>query len=124
VKNHVVVAGMSLVALFSSGCDWAQDRLRTCGHLTVELRVDRQNRFPAHIAIDGEDFSEASFLQPGQTRRITTCVEKGDRVFFRAEESGQVSHGANCVYSRNRQEAEYTTARVVLYPNQLACENW
>jgi hypothetical protein len=122
--RFAVVACLLAVAVATPGCDWVQDRFRTCGHVTVEMRVDRQNRFEAHVAAHEEEFSAATLLQPGQSRRIALCLERGDRVRFRSEQFGAVNRVSTCVYSKNRIEAEFTTVRVVLYPDQLACENW
>lgn len=119
-----LASALILSTLSLPGCNWVQDRFRECGHVTVEMTNDRQNRFAAHIAAEEEDWSSETLLQPGQSRRIAVCVERGDRKRFRSMQDGAVNHVVNCVSTLARYELEFTTSRVVLYPNQLACENW
>jgi hypothetical protein len=114
----------ALCALTATACDWAEDRLKTCKDQSVELRNEDPERRSASILVEDERESDATRLQPGQTRRVVVCVERGDAKRFRALHEGTVLGVANCVVSRASYEYEATLVRVVWDARGLVCENW
>lgn len=115
----------ALLALASSvGCDWVQDRFRSCGHLQVDLVNSEQAIEQVSILAEGEQPTAERVLASGSSRRLLLCVERGDAKRFRAMRGGDVLAIANCVVSRARYEYEATVARVVWDARGLVCENW
>jgi hypothetical protein len=115
---------IALGALAAPGCDWAEDRLKTCKDQAVELRNEDPERRAASILVEDERESDATRLQTGQTRRVSVCVERGDSKRFRALHEGTVLGVANCVVSRAAWEYEATLVRVTWDARGLVCENW
>jgi hypothetical protein len=114
----------ALLLLAAPGCGWVEDRLKTCKDQSVELRNEDPERRAASILVEDERESDATRLQPGQTRRVSVCVERGDSKRFRALHEGTVLGVANCVVSRAAYEYEATVVRVTWDARGLACENW
>jgi hypothetical protein len=114
----------ALCALAGQGCDWAEDRVKTCKDLSVELRNEDAERRAASILVDDERESDATRREPGQARRVVVCVERGDSRRFRALHEGTVLGVANCVVSRASYEYEATLVRVTWDARGLVCENW
>lgn len=121
-RLSAVAAG--LAALLAGGCDYVQDRLRSCGHLQVDLVNSEQSLGPVSLFAEGEIASAAGLLESGASRRLLLCVERGDAKRFRALRGAETLAVANCVVSRARYEYEATVARVVWDPRGLVCENW
>ena len=114
-----------VVALVGSGCDFIDDRLRTCGSLRVDVANSMQNLDPIHIASEDESFSENTLLPPGASRRLILCVERGDRHQFRAMQTdGNIVAVATCVVSKGRYEYESSVARIEWGPGGFRCQNW
>jgi hypothetical protein len=107
-----------------AGCDWIQDRFRTCGHVDVELQNSEQSLGPVAIMAEGEVTSDQFLLASGASRRMSLCVERGDAKRFRVVRAGETVAQANCVVSRARNEYEFTVMRVVWDARGLVCENW
>jgi len=105
-------------------CDSLQDRLRTCGHLQIELVNDDQAIGPVSILAEDEQPFPEAVLASGTSRRRLFCVERGDAKRFRVVRGGDTIAVANCVVSRARYEYESTVSRVVWDPRGLVCENW
>ena len=114
----------ALIGLLAAGCDFLQDRLRSCGHMQVDLLNSQQSIEPVSILAEGEQPFPEAVLASGAARRIVVCVERGDAKRFRAVRGGDTLAIANCVVSRARYEYETTVARVVWDPRGLSCENW
>jgi len=114
------------LALLAPGCDWVQDRFRSCGHLQVDLANSMQTSDSVHVLAEEERAVEATLLVSGSSRRILLCVERGDAKRFRAltADGQQTLAVSNCVVSRGRYEYEAAVSRVVWYTDGLACENW
>ena len=104
--------------------EWAEDRARACDVVQIDLVNRSLVAEPVNIAIEGEPFANANLLLAGQTRRLTECVEEGDRRRFRAGRGGVTLDDANCVVSREAHELEFEVARVVWDVEELYCENW
>jgi hypothetical protein len=84
-----------------------------------------QTLTPIHIAVENEDFSEATLLAPGTSRRMVLCVERGDRKRFRAmQPDGNIVAVVTCVVSKGRYEYESSVARVEWGPDGLRCQSW
>jgi len=113
-----------VAALATCGCDYLEDRFRTCGQLRVDLVNSQQTRLPVHIAAEGEPFSDQTLLAAAGSRRLVLCVERGDRERFRAMRDGAVLDTVTCVVSRSREENEGVIARVLWAPGGFLCENW
>lgn len=113
-----------LLASWCAGCGFVQDRLRSCGHMQVDLINSDQSLGAVSILAEGEGPSAATLLEPGASRRLLLCVERGDAKRFRSLRGGDTLAVANCVVSRARYEYEAVVARVVWDARGLSCENW
>ena len=109
--------------LMTLRCDSLQDRLRTCGHLQIDLVNDDQSINPVSILAEDEQPFPEAVLASGTSRRRLFCVERGDAKNFRTVRGGDTIAVANCVVSRARYEYESTISRVVWDPRGLVCEN-
>ncbi len=119
-----VVAGAGAVVLPLPGCDTIQDRFRECRHVTVELRTDRQAVVGANLIAENEAVTAATFVAPGDSRRIELCVERGDRKRFLAFRDSRPVAQATCTVSFSKTGAETARPQVVLQPAGLACLDW
>jgi len=122
-------AALLALALGAGGlsCNSLESRLKTCRDLRVELVNALPSEGAVHIAIDGEGLSTTTLLPAvagGSTRSLEVCVERGDRKRFRAAYGDSVVATATCVVSRNTQELQSATARVVWSNQGLRCEGW
>lgn len=106
------------------GCDWVQDRFRSCGHVRVELVNGEQSLGPVAILAEHEAYFDEAVLPSNASRGMQLCVERGDAKRFRVVRAGETVAQSNCVVSRSRQELESTVFRVVWDPRGLVCENW
>jgi hypothetical protein len=121
-------AAAAACAASLAGCglvDPLDDRLKTCRDARVDLVNSQQTLGPVHLAAEEEVFSEATWLPSGASRRITLCLERGDRKGFRAgDRGGAVLAAATCVAERTSSAYESTVVRVVWTPAGLLCEGW
>ena len=117
-------AALTPLLLALPGCDWVQDRFRTCGHVRVELVNGEQSLGPVAILAEHEAYFDEAVLASGASRGMQLCVERGDAKRFRTVRAGETVAEANCVVSRSRHELESTIFRVVWDPRGLVCENW
>jgi hypothetical protein len=123
-------AALAVLALGAGGlsCNSLEGRLKTCRDLRLQLVNALPSEGPVHIALDGEQLSNDVTLLPatpgGSTRELQVCVERGDRKRFRAAYGTRVVATATCVVSRNTQELQSATARVVWRNEGLLCEGW
>lgn len=125
---RIGVARVLLAAAFllpaGPGCDWLEDRFRTCRDQSVDLRNEDPERRALSILVEDETETDATRLQAGQVRRTSVCVERGDSKRFRALREGTVLAVASCVVSRAASEYEATVVRVTWDGRGLLCENW
>jgi hypothetical protein len=121
-SRRTLLVGSILVT--AGGCDWIQDRFRSCGHMSIDLVNSDQSIDPITILQESEQKAPELLLASGSSRRITQCVERGDVKRFRALRGDTPVAVANCAVSRARYEYETTLARVVWDPRGLVCENW
>lgn len=106
------------------GCEYVNDRFRTCKDLAIDLVNSQQNREPVNLIAEDETFTADNLLAEGTSRRRILCVERGDRKRFRAARNGEVLGVANCVVSKAAFQYEVGSARVVWGPTGFSCENW
>jgi hypothetical protein len=112
-------------ALASAACDLVDDltnRFKTCQDASVVLLNSEQTLGPVHIAGPGEAFTSENLLESGFSRRISLCLERGDRKMFRAGSNGEVVGTATCVAERARYEG--VIPRVVWGPGGFSCQGW
>jgi hypothetical protein len=114
---------LAAALLSSTACDWLEDRLKTCEDVRTDLVNGYPTFGPIHIAGPDEPFSEATYLLPGASRRITVCLERGDRKKFRAAQADQETVDVvHCVALRATYEDE--VLRVFWNGRGLACVGW
>jgi hypothetical protein len=124
-RLHLAVSVLAVLAHGSCNLlDWAQDRTRNCERLSIDLVNRSLVALPVNIAPDSEPYGDVNLLRAGQTRRISECVEEGNRKRFRAGRGGVTLDIANCVVAREDFQREFETARVVWDVERLYCENW
>jgi len=116
------IAPVLAAALLSPGCNWVDDRFKTCEDAFVDLVNGPQSRTAIDIVPEGEDAGPQTFLEPGQTRRIGACLSKGDRKGFRAIDRQEVLARTICVASRSSYEAHPVEVR--WGPGGLVCSGW
>jgi len=122
-------SALLVVALGAGGlaCNSLDNRLKTCNDVRVDLVNGLPSEGPVHIAQEGEALSNDVTLLPavsGSTRRISACLERGDRLRFRAAYGNVVVATATCVVSHSTEELESLTFRVVWSNQGLLCEGW
>jgi hypothetical protein len=117
VLTLAVAAGLA-----GAGCDWLGDRFKTCQDAFVDLVNGDQSREAVDIVADGEDPGPQTPLEPGQARRVSYCLSKGDRRGFRVLREGVVLADAVCVASRSTYEGRAVQVR--WGPAGLACSGW
>lgn len=118
----VVAAAALASGLATAACDWAGDRFETCQDAFADLVNGDQSRAAIDLVAEDEDPGPQTRLQPGQTRRVTYCLSKGDRRGFRVLQDGVVLDQAVCVASRSSYEGEAVEVR--WGPGGLACAGW
>jgi hypothetical protein len=123
-RSRTVALLLACGSFFDSGCDWIQDRFRSCGHLRVDLVNSDQTLSQVSILAEDEQEKPETVLASGASRRISICVEKGDIKKFRALKDGEVLAVANCVVSKSRYQYEASLAKVVWTPIGFLCEEW
>jgi hypothetical protein len=121
-RPTAVCALAAAVAVSAAGCDWLGDRFKTCQDAFVDLVNGDQSRDAVDLVGDGEDPGPQTPLLPGQTRRVTYCLSKGDRRSFRVLQEGVVLAQAVCVASRSSYEGRAVQVR--WGPGGLACTGW
>ncbi|MCU0241738.1 MAG: hypothetical protein MUF51_04880 [Vicinamibacteria bacterium] len=118
---------LTLIALLAllSGCelfDNLDDRLRSCDNVSVALINDPQTRDAVHILADDEDWSEATWLPSGASRRVELCLEKAHTHKFRALRNDVTIGTAKCVGTRATYEGAVVSVAWTL--NGFACVGW
>ena len=113
--------GLVLLASGGPGCDYVQDRFRSCGHIAIDMINSDQSIDPVMILAEGEAPSADKLLVSGSSRRFVECVERGDVKRFRALRGDATLGIANCAVSRARYEYEATVGNslVVKEPKEL-----
>jgi hypothetical protein len=108
-----------------TGCDWLQNRFKTCRDIRVDLVNSEQTLGPVHVTGPSEGFSQETLLASGATRQISMCVERGDSEKFRAAtETFQVLGVGNCVVGQSLYNYEAITPRVTWTLYGFLCEGW
>jgi hypothetical protein len=125
-RRSALLCVVMVAATASSGCEYIQDRLRTCDERSVELFNRPPGGQPVYLAPTEEPFTSVHLVQPGHLRIISLCMERGDQKTFRAGRfPDAVPIGRiDCVVTQDRPFFESSTARVVWETNQFTCENW
>jgi hypothetical protein len=119
------VLAAAAIAAATGGCgifDDLSDRFKTCEDTPVELINSQQTRGSVNIAGPEEAFLPENELASGASRRISLCIEKGNRKRFRVLEDGVVVAALNCVASRSSYEAR--VVQVIWTPTGLVCKDW
>jgi hypothetical protein len=119
-----ITAAVSVLAAVS-GCnvfDNLSDRLKTCMDTPIDLINSEQTRSAVNIVGPEEAIVPENLLQSGQSRRISLCIERGNRKRFRVEQDGTVLAVVNCVASFSNYETRVLS--VIWTPRGLTCENW
>lgn len=122
VRRSLATPLLAAAALAATGCDFVEDRFKTCEDAFVDLVNSPQSRRPIDIVPEDENASSETFLVPGQSRRIGYCLSKGDRKGFRAIDQQEVLDRAICVASRSNYEG--SPAEVRWGPAGLTCSGW
>jgi hypothetical protein len=121
-RPNAVVAASLAAGLAVAGCDWLGDRFKTCQDAFVDLVNGDQSSDAIDLVADGEDPGPQTGLLPGQARRVTYCLSKGDRRGFRVLREGQVLDQAVCVASRASYEGRAVQVR--WGPAGITCAGW
>jgi hypothetical protein len=121
MKRRLLVLTM-LAAL--AGCQWVQDRARACRHLRVDLVNDFRGGPRVNMALEFDPDSDENLVNPGASRQVVICAERGDRKRARVAYNGEILRVANCVTTGDPSVYEFTVARVVWDGYNLRCENW
>jgi len=112
--------------MVSSGCDGVADyltnRFKTCEDVRVDLVNSEQSRFPIYLTGPGESRAESTFLQSGQKRSISLCLERGDAKRFLAHDDSAVVATINCVAFKASYEGSFV--RVIWSPAGFICQDW
>lgn len=120
----LLAAALITTALCGLGCEYVNDRFRTCKDLAIDLVNSQQNREAVNLIAEDETFTADNLVAEGASRRRILCVERGDRKRFRAGRNGEVLGVVNCVVSKAAFQYEVGSARVVWGPTGFVCENW
>ena len=107
-----------------AGCQWMQDRFRACRHLRVDLVNDFRSGPRVNMALEFESDAPENLVNPGASRQVVICAERGDRKRARVALNGEILRVANCVTTGDPSEYEFSVARVVWDGYDLRCENW
>ncbi len=111
-----------ILTLTTSGCDWFDGTLRSCSNANVDLSNSVQNTEPIHLLGPVESTSDATQLEPGESRRATQCLARGDKRRYRAIVGPDVIATIACVASRSSYEG--VTIEVIWKRSGLSCEGW
>ena len=117
---------LATLALASGGCDGIADylgnRLKSCEDVRADLVNSEQSRFPIYLTGPGESRTDSTFLESGQKRSISLCLERGDAKRFLAHESTEVVATINCVAFKASYEGSFV--RVIWSPAGFICQDW
>jgi hypothetical protein len=117
---------LAALALASTGCDGIADyltnRLKTCEDVRADLINSEQSRFPVYLTGPGEDRTDSTFLESGQKRSISLCLERGDAKRFLAQSSTEVVATINCVAFKASYEGSFV--KVIWSPAGFICQDW
>jgi hypothetical protein len=102
--------------------DDLDDHLKTCEDTPVVLVNSEQTRVGVNIIGPDEVFSHENFLESGHERRISMCLEEGDKKRFRVREGEVVVESKECQSTRDLYEIDLP--RVTWYRQGIVCENW
>ena len=116
------LVAISILAATTSGCGWLDDRLRSCSNANVDLVNSVQNTEPIHLVGPVEATADATQLEPGERRRTTQCLNRGDKRRYRAIVGPDVIATIECVASRASYEG--VTIEVIWKRSGLSCEGW
>ena len=116
------LVAISILAATTGGCGWLDDSLRTCSTANVDLVNSVQNVEPIHLLGPVESTSDATQLEPGEQRRTTQCLNRGDKRRYRAIVGPDVIATIECVASRASYEG--VTIEVIWKRSGLSCEGW
>jgi hypothetical protein len=120
------LAVLAALAAASTGCDGISDyltnRFKTCDDVRADLINSEQSRFPIYLTGPGEDRSDSTFLESGQKRSISLCLERGDAKRFLAHDQSQVVATINCVAFKASYEGSFV--KVIWSPAGFICQDW
>jgi hypothetical protein len=114
------------ILLAVSGCNVVDDlaeRLESCHDQDVLLLNDEQTIDAVHVLGPDEATAPTTFLQSGQSRKITQCLELGHEYPFRAvSEDLRLLASVKCPVSRRNYDG--ITPTVSWTPIGFRCINW
>ena len=116
------LVAVAVMALAANGCGWFDDNLRSCSTANVDLANSVQNTEPIHILGPVESTSDATQLEPGESRRTTQCLNRRDKRRYRAVVGPDVIATIECVASRSSYEG--VTIDVIWKRSGFSCEGW
>jgi len=119
-----LVTILVIMALPGIGCEYLEDRFKTCRDTRVDLVNSDQSLAAMHIVGPNERATDATLLEPRQTRRTMQCLERGDTRKYRAIPPGQWDPVAivNCVAANASYEGD--VLEVVWTVRGFRCEGW
>jgi hypothetical protein len=121
-RAHVLacLGGMLILA----GCDWLDDRFKTCRDVRVDLLNSQQTLDPIHLVGPDESFDSSNRLESGASRSLVQCLEKGDRKKFRAGSlNGDTIGLVTCVAEKSSYEGQ-PVPQVVWFTTGFECLDW
>jgi hypothetical protein len=122
-----------LLAVPLSGCeffDWLKTRFQTCRDVQIDLVNLRQTGKATYLIGPDERFLAENLVEPGASRRVILCLDRGNRKKFLAGRNDdgvgdvEIIDTVNCVVSRTSSGYEGETIRVVWGPQGFTCEGW
>jgi hypothetical protein len=120
----LTVAGGMAAALWLGACGYLENRLKSCEDTRVELVNSDQTRAPVYLVGPDETATADTFLESGGRRRVSLCLDKGDRKKFLVYAAPNTDPLAiiHCVASHAAYEG--ITPRVIWTPIGFQCESW
>jgi len=115
---------VAVLVAASGSCGWVEDRFQTCRDLRIDLVNERQSLSVVYLAGEDESFGEQTRLEPGASRRLVRCLDRGDRERFRALRENEIVGTVVCVVERHPDEFQAAVSRVVWSADGFHCENW
>jgi hypothetical protein len=124
-RGSGIAAAFGLLVV-GAGCgvfEDLSDRLKTCEDTAVVLLNDPQTRETVNLIGPDEVFGGQNLLASGHSRRISLCLERGDRKEFRVGRNNVEEVAVvNCVASLSSYDSR--TVTVAWTPLGIECRNW